>query len=39
MTSKHNVSAPAETHANTYNDSGNKTAPADNRGLATTTKA
>ena len=37
MTSKHNVSAPAETHANTYNDSGNKTAPAGNRGLTTKT--
>ena len=37
MTSKHNVSARAETHANTYNDSGNKTAPAGNRGLAKAT--
>ena len=38
MASKHNVSAPAETHANTYNDSGNKTAPAGNQGLTTATQ-
>lgn len=37
MTSKHNVSTPAETHANTYNDSGNKTALAGNQGLTTAT--
>lgn len=37
MTSKHNVSAPAETHANTYNDSGNKTALAGNQGLTKAT--
>ena len=28
MTSEHNVSTRAETHANTYNDSGNKNGPA-----------
>ena len=37
MTSEHNVSARAETHANTYNDSGNKTALAGNQGLTTKT--
>ena len=38
MTSEHATNTTAETHANTYNDSGNKTAPAGNRGLTTKTE-